>query len=74
MNFLKIYGDIEAPLAFPMGEDTNARALDTLLPTLPEQEYHHVVVQKATTEITPGSVPTSPGFRRRPPNGRRKSS
>jgi hypothetical protein len=36
MNFLKMYGDIEAPLGFPRGEDTDARALDALLPTLPK--------------------------------------
>ena len=49
MNFLKIYGDTEGPLGFPM-KDADARALDALLQTLPEQEYHRVVVQKATTE------------------------
>jgi hypothetical protein len=53
MNFLKIYGDTEGPLGFPM-KDADARALDALLQSLPDQEYHRVVVQKATTEISPG--------------------
>jgi hypothetical protein len=30
-------------------KDADAKALDALLQSLPEQEYHRVVVQKATT-------------------------
>src|SRR6516164_2984258 len=50
------YGPVEGPLGFPM-PDRTARALDTLLkslPRTPEYEYRHLVTAKAATEINPG--------------------
>jgi hypothetical protein len=50
------YGDAEGPLGFPM-PDRQARALDTLLKTLPsgdEYRYRHLVTAKAPTELNPG--------------------
>jgi hypothetical protein len=52
-EFLKVYGDAEGPLGFPM-KDADARALDSLLETLPEVDYRRAVVEKATTELSPG--------------------
>src|SRR5262249_56337187 len=52
-DFLKQYGDTEGPLGFPMS-DKAARELDALLRTLPERDYKHAIVEKATTELSPG--------------------
>jgi hypothetical protein len=52
-DFLKIYGDTEGPLGFPM-KDADAKALDALLKQHPDAEHVRVVVQKATTEFSEG--------------------
>ena len=52
-QWLKVYGDTEGPLGFPMF-DKEAKVLDELLKTLPEQDYQKVVVEKAMTELSPG--------------------
>jgi hypothetical protein len=52
-DFLKQYGDTEGPLGFPMS-DKAARELDALLRTLPDRDYRRAVVEKATTELSPG--------------------
>lgn len=52
-DFLKLYGDCEGPLGFPM-KDAEARALDRLLDGLPEVDYRWAAVEKATTELSPG--------------------
>jgi hypothetical protein len=47
---------IEGPLGFPM-QDRQARALETLLKTLPrskEYDYRHFLVTRAPTELNPG--------------------
>lgn len=52
-DFLTLYGDSEGPLGFPM-RDAEAQALDRLLDELPEVDYRRAVVEKATTELSPG--------------------
>src|SRR5262245_37557359 len=52
-DFLKLYGDTEGPLGFPM-RDADAKALDALLTQNPEAEYCRVVVEKATAELSDG--------------------
>ncbi len=53
MSILPIYGTTQGPLGFPM-KDADAKALDDFIKTLPEQDYQHVVVEKAMTELSPG--------------------
>ena len=53
MDWLKIYGDTEGPLGFPM-KDAEAKALDKFLQENPEAEYQRVVVEKATSELATG--------------------
>lgn len=53
MSFLKIYGDTEGPLGFPM-KDAEAKALDDILQSNPDAEYVKAVVEKATTEFAEG--------------------
>jgi hypothetical protein len=56
MPHLPHYGPAEGPLGFPM-PDKQARALDTLLKTLPKSkdyEYRKALVAKAPTELNPG--------------------
>ncbi|HYV38346.1 MAG TPA: hypothetical protein VE988_21870 [Gemmataceae bacterium] len=52
-DFLNHYGDTEGPLGFPMN-DKAAKELDALLRSLPDKDYRHVVIEKATTELSPG--------------------
>ena len=52
-DFLKIYGDTEGPLGFPM-KDADARSLDALMREHPQAEHCRVVVQKATSELADG--------------------
>lgn len=52
-TWLKLYGDTEGPLGFPM-KDADAKALDDILKELPEQDYQRVVIEKAMTELSPG--------------------
>jgi hypothetical protein len=53
MTFLKQHFDTEGPLGIPM-KDAQAKALDELLRHNPEAEYQRSVVEKATSEISPG--------------------
>lgn len=55
-DFLKIYGDTEGPLGFPM-RDHQAISLDAVLrglPKTPEYEYRRCVVEKAASEVVAG--------------------
>ena len=53
MSWLKMYGDTEGPLGFPMF-DKDARALDSFLGTLPEIEFRRLPVEKAMTDLAAG--------------------
>jgi hypothetical protein len=53
MSFLKIYGDTEGPLGFPMKDD-QAKALDAILQEHPGHEYVRIDSEKATTEFAEG--------------------
>jgi hypothetical protein len=53
MSFLKQYFDTEGPLGIPM-KDAQALALEELLKAHPDAEYQKAVVEKATSEISPG--------------------
>jgi hypothetical protein len=53
MTFLKQYFDTEGPLGIPMKDD-QAQALEALLARYPDAEYQKTVVEKATSEISPG--------------------
>lgn len=52
-DFLKIFGDTEGPLGFPMKDD-DAKALEQLMRDNPEAEFCRAVVEKATTELKDG--------------------
>src|SRR5262245_28324326 len=51
--FLRLYGDTEGPLGFPM-KDADAKSLDEILRQHPDAEYCRVVVRKATSELAEG--------------------
>lgn len=50
---LKIYGEVEGPLGFPMSE-AEAKALDEVIQANKEAEYCRLTVEKAVTTFTPG--------------------
>ena len=52
-QFLKVYGDAEGPLGFPM-KDADAKAIEALMQQHPGAEYVRAVVEKATTELSDG--------------------
>lgn len=52
-DFLKVYGDTEGPLGFPM-KDADAKAVDALMKQYPDSEFCRAIVEKATTELRDG--------------------
>src|SRR5262245_9987168 len=53
MTFPNQHFDTEGPLGIPM-KDEQAKALDELLRQNPEAEYQRAVVEKATSDLSPG--------------------